>query len=121
MSKTTEHFFGNLFNEKDFNALTTKTTVAISISGGAWLGSLFFGGKPSNLKTASLLLAIAIGVLASSLALKRQKLVRKKAVMIQVENNDFLQKTGVLTGLNAELTTKHLEECLKQDVKPNSK
>ena len=111
-------FFRNLFNEKDFNNLTIGATVAMSISSAAWLGSL---GKPSNLKTGTLSIAVIASILASYLAFKRQKLVKQKAVMVTVENTDFVQKTGVLIGLNAELTSKHLEECLQHEIKPSTK
>ena len=120
MTTPTEKFFANLFNEKDFAQLTAKTSISMTACGCGWLANLFFPtkfGELSNPKTACFIFALVAGGVAIYFGFKREKPLRKKSVLVAIEDNDFVQKSSVVTGLKAEDTVKQLEECLKKDVK----
>jgi hypothetical protein len=121
MASPAEKFFTGLFDEKDFANLTKKTSVSMTISVTAWLGNFFFPGKTGEfcgLKSTSLAIAVIMGCVSIFFALKREKPLRKKTVLAAIEDNDFVQRSGIVTGLNAEKSAKYLEDCLKQEIQP---
>ena len=123
MTNLTDRFFGHLFNEKDLVSLSTKTSASLTVATGAWVGSLCFPtktGELCNLKSACFAVSILAGCAAIYFGIKREKPARKKAVLVAIEDNDFAERSGIVTGLNAEATAKHLEVCLKQEISPNS-
>lgn len=120
MATFTDRFFAGLFDEKDFVNLTKKTTISSMVSGTSWLGSFFFPGKTGELcqmKSASLTMAVFAGCISVFFAIKRDKPLRKKRVLVAIEDNNFVDRSGVITGLNAEETAQHLEECLRKTTK----
>ncbi len=122
MASPAERFFNGLFDEKDFTSLTKNTSVAMTTCGVAWLGTVFIPtktGELSHLKSGCFVLALLAGGISIFFATKREKPLRKKTVLTAIEDNDFIEKTGVITGLNAELTAQHLEQCLQKV--PNDK
>jgi hypothetical protein len=120
MTTPAERFFNNLFDEKDFVNLTVKTSISMTVSGTAWIGNLFFPtkiGETSTLKSACFIFAILAGGAAIYFGIKREKPLRKKSVLLAIEDNEFVQKSSIVTGLNAENAVHQLEECLKKDIK----
>lgn len=117
MASPAEKFFTGLFDEKDFANLTRNAALSMTICSVGWVGSVAVPSKTgelSTLKSTCFIVAMLAGGAGIFFALKREKPLRKKIVLRAVEDNDFVDKTGVITGLNAELTAKHLEECLKK-------
>lgn len=120
MANLTERFFAGLFDEKDFVSLTKKTTISATVAGTSWLGNFFFPGKTGEFcepKSMCLTIAVLAGCVSVFFAIKRDKPLRKKKVLVAIEDNNFVDRSGVITGLNAEETAQHLEDCLKKTTK----
>ena len=119
MTTPTRQFFTGLFDEQDFKNLSRNTGVSLTVSTTAWVGNLCFPGNTGETslpKSACFIIAVLAGGAAVYFALKREKPLRKKTVISAIEDNDFVQRSGVVTGLNAEKAVQHLQQCLKKEI-----
>jgi hypothetical protein len=117
MTDAVDRFHRNLFDPKQFQSLTLQANVLTTISTCSWVASLYIPGKTGELsipKSACLVLSVVTIGVTLTVAFKRQSLLKKKKLMNFVEEADLKQKSSVLTGLNAEETAMHLEECLNR-------
>lgn len=117
MTDAVDRFHRNLFDPKQFQLLTSQANALTIISTCSWVTSLYIPGKTGELSIPkSTCLAFSVVTIGAALAVafKRQSLLKKKKLMSFVEEADLKQKSSVLTGLNAEETAMHLEECLNR-------